>query len=55
MKKTCYNCKALEYSPYLYCSLGFKIDDNGVPLEKCSKPTTIKQYIEDCKTYGEKL
>lgn len=48
MKKTCDGCRALEPDIYRLwqCSLHYKIDvKQGVPLEPCPKPRTIKQLV----------
>ena len=49
MKKTCDRCRALIESQgeALKCQLGYKIDgQKGIPLEKCTKPTTYTELIE---------
>lgn len=52
MKKTCKNCRALNNE--CKCDLGYKVktryyDDviaiSAIPLEKCPKPKTYKNYI----------
>lgn len=58
MKKNCNNCKAFWNSNEVaYCDLGYKNKANqikldsgwiiteGIPLEECPKPKTIKQLI----------
>jgi hypothetical protein len=53
MKKTCIKCRAFSNNK---CSLNFKIEKiyidrigspviGAIPLEKCPKPLTIKDYI----------
>ena len=54
MKKTCNNCRALEFgiiNKYIWeCSLGYKVDfENAIPLEECPKPKTISELIQHKK------
>ena len=61
MKRTCNNCRANSS----YCDLGYKREsitkyyDNlplttYKPLEKCPKPTTIKEYVRLFLNRGHK-
>jgi hypothetical protein len=62
MKKNCNGCKALCEVQYYFCHLGYQMERRSMkiklpsgtdwwmssyhPLEICTKPLTIKKYIE---------
>ena len=48
IKKTCNGCRALRVDQYepMGCHLGFRMSRQGVPLEPCPKPRTVKNFVD---------